>query len=74
MFSRWSEIAGETNAAHAQPRSLTDGVLVVVVDDPAWLTGLRFVEQTLLAKLREVAGDGVVSRIEWRVRGPREGS
>lgn len=71
VFTRWDEIAGAANAAHSQPVSLTDGVLVVAVDDPAWLTGLRFVEQGLLERLREVAGGGVVSRIEWRVAGPR---
>jgi predicted nucleic acid-binding Zn ribbon protein len=74
VFSRWEEVAGAANAAHARPVSLTDGVLVVAVDDPAWMTALRFVEQPLLGRLREVAGDGIVTRIEWRVEGPRKGS
>jgi predicted nucleic acid-binding Zn ribbon protein len=73
VFTRWAEIAGDANAAHSRPVSLTDGTLVVAVDDPAWLTGLRFVEQGLLQRLHEVAGDGVVGRVEWRVEGARRG-
>ena len=72
VFTGWEQIAGAANAAHSRPVSLTGGVLVVAVDDPAWLTGLRFVEKTLLERLQEAAGEGVVARVDWRVEGPRE--
>lgn len=73
VFSRWEEAVGATVAAHAQPRSLTDGVLVVGVDQPGWATQLRYLSSDLLARLTEVAGDGVVGRIDIRVEsGPEK--
>ena len=67
VFGGWRELVGEQVAAHARPRSLRDGVLVVVVDDPAWATQLRWLEQDLLTRLAKVVGDGVVTRLEVRV-------
>ena len=62
---------GPQIAAHARPASLTDGRLVVDVDHPTWATQLRFLEQDLLARLRDVAGADEISSIELRVRPPR---
>ena len=70
VFGRWPELVGEQVAAHARPRSLRDGALVVVVDDPAWATQLKWLEADLLARLREVVGEGVVHRLEVRVNRP----
>jgi predicted nucleic acid-binding Zn ribbon protein len=69
VFASWAEVAGEGVAAHARPRSLRHGVLVVVVDDPAWATQLRWLESDLLARLATVAGEGFVTEIQVRVRG-----
>jgi predicted nucleic acid-binding Zn ribbon protein len=71
VFGRWEEAVGPQIAAHARPASLTDGRLVVDVDHPTWATQLRFLEQDLLARLRDVAGADEVSSIELRVRPPR---
>ena len=68
VFSSWGELVGDTVAAHASPRSLRRGVLVVAVDEPAWATSLRWLEADLLARMAEVVGDGVVTAIEVRVR------
>ena len=48
VFSRWEEAVGPTIAAHARPVSLTDGVLVVAVDQPGWATQLRYLSTDLL--------------------------
>lgn len=69
IFASWAEVVGEGVAAHARPRSLRHGVLVVVVDDPAWATQLRWLESDLLARLATVAGEGFVTEIRVRVRG-----
>jgi predicted nucleic acid-binding Zn ribbon protein len=69
VFSRWEEVVGPGIAAHATPRSLTDGVLVVGVDQPGWATQLRYLTNDLLQRLKEVAGPGVVGRIDIRVEG-----
>ncbi|MEA3075949.1 MAG: hypothetical protein QOF60_857 [Actinomycetota bacterium] len=69
VFSQWEDAVGATVAAHARPLSLTDGVLVVAVDEPGWATQLRYLTNDLLARLADVAGPGVVGRIELRVEG-----
>jgi predicted nucleic acid-binding Zn ribbon protein len=73
VFSQWDEAVGPSVAAHARPVSLTDGVLVVVVDQPGWATQLRYLSTDLLQRLADVAGEGVVGRIEIRVEnGPQK--
>ncbi len=66
LFASWPSLVGETVAAHARPRSLHHGTLVVVVDDPAWATQLRWLEADLLNRLAEVAGEGEVTRLHIR--------
>ena len=70
VFASWDEVVGEGVAAHARPRSLRHGVLVVVVDEPAWATQLRWLEADLLARLAATAGEGVVREIQVKVRRP----
>jgi predicted nucleic acid-binding Zn ribbon protein len=71
VFSQWDDTVGPTIAAHARPVSLTDGVLVVAVDEPGWASHLRYLTNDLITRLSEVAGAGVVGRIELRVEGAK---
>ena len=66
VFGMWEEAVGAQVAAHVQPVKLTGGVLVVEVDDPAWATQLKFLEQSLRQRLAEVAGASI-DTIEVRV-------
>jgi predicted nucleic acid-binding Zn ribbon protein len=68
VFSAWPELVGEAVAAHATPRRLRDGVLLVAVDQPAWATQLRWLEADLLRRLAEEVGAGVVGSLDVRVR------
>jgi predicted nucleic acid-binding Zn ribbon protein len=68
VFASWADVVGEGVAAHARPRSLRHGVLVVLVDDPAWATQLRWLESDLLARLATIAGEDTVTEIQVRVR------
>ena len=69
LFSRWEELVGPEIAQHAEPRSVRDGVLVLVVDQPAWATQLRYLVPELLARIRAgVSGSGV-TEIQIRVAG-----
>ena len=68
VFGRWADVVGPDLAAHARPLSLASGVLVVGVSEPAWATQLRYLESELVGRFREVLGDGVVDRVEVRVR------
>ena len=68
LFGRWADIVGPQLAAHARPLSLSSGVLVVAVTEPAWATQLTFLEAELLGRFREALGEGVVERVEVRLR------
>jgi predicted nucleic acid-binding Zn ribbon protein len=68
LFGRWADIVGPQLAAHARPVSLSSGVLVVAVTEPAWATQLTYLDGELLGRFREALGDGVVERVEVRLR------
>jgi predicted nucleic acid-binding Zn ribbon protein len=68
IFGSWPEMVGEIIAAHAQPRRLEAGTLIIDVDDPAWATELRFRETDLVTRAAAVAGEGEVRRIRVTVR------
>jgi predicted nucleic acid-binding Zn ribbon protein len=75
VFERWAEVVGEAMAARTRPVSIDGSTLVVVCDDPAVTTHIRFLEPQLVGRLAELAGDRHVTRVEVRVdrrrRGPR---
>lgn len=67
VFASWRQIAGDDLACRAQPVVLQHGRLVVEVDDPAWVTELRYREAEILAELDDVAGAGQVRALDVRV-------
>ena len=68
VFGHWADIVGPQLAAHARPVSLSKGVLVVAVTEPAWDTQLTYLESELVGRFREALGGGVVDRVEVRLR------
>jgi len=70
VFGRWDDAVGPTVAAHVRPVRLDAGTLLVEVDDPAWATQLRFLDEELRRRLAEVSGVHV-ERLEVRVARPR---
>lgn len=70
VFGRWDEAVGAAVAAHARPVRLADGVLLVEVDDPAWATQLRFLDDDLRGRLADVTGVRV-ERLDVRVARPK---
>jgi predicted nucleic acid-binding Zn ribbon protein len=69
VFSEWTALVGPETAAHAKPVSLDGGCLLVVVDEPGWATRFRYEQASLLRRFADELGDGVVTRIDVRVRG-----
>ena len=63
MFSRWEQLVGPEIAAHARPRRCAQGTLVVLVDQPAWATQLRFMAADLLARIRAEADAPEITEI-----------
>jgi predicted nucleic acid-binding Zn ribbon protein len=68
LYERWQELAAAPLADHGTPLSVDDGVLVVAVDDGLWATEWRYRQGDVLRRCDEALGEGVVRRIETRVR------
>lgn len=68
VFESWSDIVGSAIGSASRPVSLADGVLVVAVGDGGWASQLRWMERDLLDKVAAAVGEGVVERLEIRVR------
>jgi predicted nucleic acid-binding Zn ribbon protein len=68
VFGQWADIVGPQLAAHARPLSLSSGVLIVAVTEPAWATELTYLNSELLRRFGEALGEGVVQRVEVRLR------
>ena len=68
VMGRWSQVVGEQVAEHCAPESFNDGVLVVRADSTAWATQVRLLLPTVLRRLAEELGEGVVEQL--RVLGP----
>jgi predicted nucleic acid-binding Zn ribbon protein len=68
VMGRWAGIVGPEVAGHARPLAFDDGELVVGTDSTAWATQIRLLAPTLLARLAEELGAGVVTSVT--VRGP----
>jgi len=70
VLANWDRVVGPEIAEHCRPASLIDGELVLVAESTAWATQLRLLTKTLLARVREHAGDGVATKVV--VRGPAQ--
>ena len=68
VFSEWETLVGLETAAHAKPVSLDGQCLLVVVDESGWATRFRYEQAGLLQRFAAELGDGVVTRIDVRVR------
>jgi predicted nucleic acid-binding Zn ribbon protein len=81
VIGRWDQVVGAEVAAHCVPESFDESVLVVRTDSTAWATQMRMLAPTVLRRLTEELGSGVVQRLvvrgpsgpSWR-RGPRSAS
>jgi predicted nucleic acid-binding Zn ribbon protein len=87
VVGRWAEIVGPEIATHVTPDSFEGSTLTVRADSTAWATQVRLLGPTLLRRLAEELGEGVVERVvvappsgpSWRKglrrvpgRGPRD--
>lgn len=67
----WPQAVGKKIASHALAVSLARSCLVVEVEDPVWRGQLARLEGQILARLREILGPELVTRIDFRLRIPR---
>ncbi len=64
----WDSLVGPELAAHCRPEKLEGTELTLVAESTAWATQVRMLAPTVLARLTEGLGAGVVTRLH--VRGP----
>ena len=63
LWTRWSEIVGDTVAAHAEPTSLKAGVLRIRTDSPVWATEISYLTDEIKARSNRLAGRALVSEV-----------
>ena len=54
--AKWSEIAGEVLAAHAEPVVIKNKVLHVMCDSPAWAQQVGMLSPALTAQIKKISG------------------
>lgn len=70
VLANWDRLVGPEIADHCRPSSLTDGELALVAESSAWATQLRLLTRTLVRRIAEQVGEGVVTSVV--VRGPAQ--
>ncbi|OPY04419.1 MAG: hypothetical protein A4E61_00731 [Syntrophorhabdus sp. PtaB.Bin184] len=68
LFAMWDAIAGEKVASHCQPVRITRGILYVEVDDPLWLTQLKYMKIDIQAKIEETIQKDSVKDIRFYLK------
>jgi Dna[CI] antecedent, DciA len=67
----WPAAVGKRIALHAAAKSLVRGSLIVEVEDAVWQKQLFQLRFSILAKLRETLGNGIIEDVEFRIATPR---
>lgn len=70
VFNRWEEVVGSVLASRTRPAGLDKGRLVLVADDPAVVSHVRYLEADLLERLDGLLGAGRVTGVDVRVSRP----
>ncbi len=65
IFSLWGEIAGPTVATHSRPVRLNGPTLYVEVDDPIWLSQLRYMKRQILERIDERIKPGIFRDLKF---------
>jgi predicted nucleic acid-binding Zn ribbon protein len=63
VIGRWRDVVGDEIADHCTPETFENKVLVVRADSTAWGTQVRLLVPTLLRRLAEEVGEGVVEQV-----------
>ncbi len=74
LFTQWEELVGKEVAAAATPdRILKGGILVLRVEDAAWIQELQLRVPEILEKLRTFREGARISQIRMKTGKPRNG-
>jgi hypothetical protein len=73
VFNRWEDVVGTVLAKQTRPVGLDHGRLVLVADDPAVVSHVRWLEGQLIERLDGLLGAGRVTGVDVRVSRPGRG-
>jgi predicted nucleic acid-binding Zn ribbon protein len=68
VLGAWETVVGAEVAAHCHPVTLRDAELTLQAESTAWATQLRLLTPTILGKIADRLGSGVVAKL--RIHGP----
>jgi predicted nucleic acid-binding Zn ribbon protein len=71
VFHVWGEIVGEQVASRSRPSRISDRRLFVEVDDPLWLTQLKYMRVSILDRIGERIGRGIIYDVRFFLKGFR---
>jgi predicted nucleic acid-binding Zn ribbon protein len=69
VFSLWEDIVGEKMADHTKPVRINERILYVEVDDPLWLTQLKYMKVDILNKIDMRIKKGVFKDVRFYLKG-----
>jgi predicted nucleic acid-binding Zn ribbon protein len=65
VFTLWEELVGQKMAGHAKPSRITNSILYVEVDDPVWLTQIRYMKSGILTKIESQIKKGALKDLRF---------
>lgn len=68
VFSLWDEIVGQKMADHAAPVRIKDRILFVEVDDPLWLSQIKYMKGDILGKIDVRIKRGVLKDLKFYLK------
>ncbi|HEY3275270.1 MAG TPA: DUF721 domain-containing protein [Syntrophorhabdaceae bacterium] len=68
VFSLWEELVGNRIARHARPVRIDGRALLVEVDDPLWLTQLKYMKHDILGKIDITIRKGVLTEMRFYLK------
>ena len=69
IFSAWIDIAGERTAAHTRPTNISNRILYVEVDDPLWLSQLKYMKQDIIDKINLIIKKDLFKDVRFFLKG-----
>lgn len=68
VFQLWGELVGDRISAHARPVRIDGYALLVEVDDPLWLTQLKYMKQDILGKIDVTIKPGALKEMRFYLK------
>jgi predicted nucleic acid-binding Zn ribbon protein len=68
IFHLWGTIVGDKTARHTKPARVGNNTLFVEVDDPLWLTQLRYMRDDIMDKIDFAVKKGVLKDIKFYLK------